>query len=392
MSRTCVLLEIRQMRFADVYESWRVGRLTQEEAAEALGVSDRTFRRFSRRFEDDGMDGLMDRRLGQMSARRAPVDEVMAVAGLYRARYADWTVKHFFDFYQAEHRGTRSYTWVKKRLQAEGLVRVAKRRGAHRRKRERRPLAGMMLHQDGSRHEWMAGTVCDLILTLDDATSEIYSAFLVEEEGTLSSFLGVQAVIEQKGLFSSLYTDRGSHYWFTAKAGQKVDRQQPTQFHRALEQLGIELIPAYSPQARGRSERMFKTWQDRLPRELALAGITTPAAANQYIKRRFLPAFNRQFSVPASEPGTAFVPFIGTHLHEILCVQEARVVGNDNCVRYHNVTLQIPADDHRCHYVKTTVRVHAHPDGTLAVFHGPRCLARYSAQGKLLKAKLRRAA
>lgn len=186
MSRTCMLLEIRQMRFADMYESGRVGRLTQEEAAEALGVSDRTFRRFSRRFEDDGMD----RRLGQMSARRAPVDEVMAVAGLYRARYADWTVKHFFDFYQAEHRGTRSYTWVKKRLQAEEWVTVAKRRGAHRRKCERRPLAGMMLHQDGSRHEWMAGTVCDLILTLDDATSEIYSAFLVEEEGTLSSFLG----------------------------------------------------------------------------------------------------------------------------------------------------------------------------------------------------------
>ena len=179
----------------------------------------------------------------------------------------------------------------------------------------------------------MAGTVCDLILTPDDATSEIYSAFLVEEEGTLSSFQGVQAVIEQKGLFSSLYTDRGSHYWFTAKAGEKVDRQQPTQFHRALEQLGIELIPAYSPQARGRSERLFKTWQDRLPRELALAGITTLAAANQYIKRRFLPAFNRQFSVPASEPGTAFVPSIGAHLHEILCVQEARVVGYDNCVR-----------------------------------------------------------
>ena len=232
MSRTCVLQEVRQMRFADVYESWRVGRLTQEEAAEALGVSDRSFRRFSRRFEDDGLDGLIDRRLGQVSARRAPVDEVMALAGLYRARYADWTVKHFFDFYQAEHRGTRCYTWVKKRLQAEGLVRVAKRRGAHRRKRERRPLAGMMLHQDGSRHEWMAGTVCDLILTMDDATSEIYSAFLVEEEGTQSSFLGVQAVIEQKGLFSSLYTDgprpapRGSHYWFTAKAGDKVDRQQ----------------------------------------------------------------------------------------------------------------------------------------------------------------------
>lgn len=302
MSRTRVLLEIRQMRFADVYEGWRVGRLSQEEAAEALGVSDRTFRRFSRRFEEEGANGLLDRRLGQVSARLAPVDEVMALTSLYRARYADWTVKHFFDFYQAEHRGARSYTWVKQSLQAQGVVVRAKRRGAHRRKRERRPLPGMLLHQDGSRHEWLAGSPCDLILTMDDATSEAYSAFLVDEEGTMSSFLGVQAVIERKGLFSSLYTDRGSHYWLTPKAGAKVDRQQPTQFHRALEQLGIELIAAYSPQARGRSERTFKTWQERLPRELALAGITTMAEANRYIKRRFLPTFNRLFSVPPENP------------------------------------------------------------------------------------------
>lgn len=392
MSRTRVLLEIRQMRFADVYEGWRVGRLSQEEAAEALGVSDRTFRRFSRRFEEEGANGLLDRRLGQVSARLAPVDEVMALTSLYRARYADWTVKHFFDFYQAEHRGARSYTWVKQSLQAQGVVVRAKRRGAHRRKRERRPLPGMLLHQDGSRHEWLAGSPCDLILTMDDATSEAYSAFLVDEEGTMSSFLGVQAVIERKGLFSSLYTDRGSHYWLTPKAGAKVDRQQPTQFHRALEQLGIELIAAYSPQARGRSERTFKTWQERLPRELALAGITTMAEANRYIKRRFLPTFNRLFSVPAREPGSAFVPFIGSHLADTLCVQEPRVVGNDNCVRYRNLWLQIPADTHRCHYVKATVRVHEYPNATLALFHGPRCLARYTAQGKAMQAKPRHVA
>jgi transposase len=392
MNRTRVLLEIRQMRFAEAYEGWRGGRLTQEAAAELLGVSDRTFRRFSRRFEEEGHDGLLDRRMGQVSAKLAPVDEVMALSSLYRSRYSDWAVKHFFDFYQAEHRGTRSYTWVKNSLQQQGVVVRAKRRGAHRRKRERRPLPGMMLHQDGSRHEWLAGTVCDLVITMDDATSEIYSALLVAEEGTMSSFLGVQAVVKQKGLFSSLYTDRGSHYWLTPKAGAKVDRQQPTQFHRALKQLGIELIPAYSPQARGRSERSFKTWQERLPRELVLAGITSVAAANKYIQRRFLPAFNRQFSLPAREPGSAFVPFIGDHLQEVLCVQEARVVGNDNCVRYRNLTLQISADEHRCHYVKANVRVHEYPDATLAVFHGPRCLARYSAQGKPLKAKQRRAA
>jgi transposase len=392
MKRTRVLLEIRQMRFADLYEGWQIGRLSQQEAAEALGVSDRTFRRFSRRFEEDGANGLLDRRLGQVSARVAPVDEVMALTSLYRERYADWTVKHFFDFYQAEHRGARSYTWVKKSLQAQGVVLRAKRRGAHRRKRERRPLPGMMLHQDGSRHEWLSGSQCDLIVTMDDATSEAYSAFLVDEEGTMSSFLGVQAVIERKGLFSSLYTDRGSHYWLTPKAGARVDRQQPTQFHRALTQLGIELIAAYSPQARGRSERTFKTWQERLPRELALAGITTIADANRYIRRRFLPAFNRLFSVSAREPGSAFVPFIGASLVDILCLQELRVVGNDNCVRYRNLTLQIPADQHRCHYVKASVRVHQYPNGTLALFHGPRCLSRYTAQGKTVQTKPRRAA
>jgi len=369
-----------------------MGRLTQEEAAELLAVSDRTFRRFSRRFEEEGEDGLLDRRMGRESAKLAPVDEVMELAEIYRSRYRGWTVKHFFDFYQAKHAGQRSYTWVKNRLQQQGVVIRAKRRGAHRRKRERRPLPGMMLHQDGSRHEWMAGLACDLIITMDDATSEIYSALLVEEEGTMSSFLGVQAVIEQKGLFSSLYTDRGSHYWFTPKAGAKVDRAQPTQFHRALKQLGIELIAAYSPQARGRSERTFKTWQDRLPRELALARITTMAAANKYIQRRFLPAFNRLFRVPARESGSGFVPFIGNNLADVLSMQEERVVWNDNCVRYRNLSLQISADEHRCHYVKANVRVHEYPDTTLAVFHGPRCLARYSAQGKPLKARLRRAA
>lgn len=392
MKRTRVLLEIRQMRFADVYEGWQVGRLSQEEAAQALGVSDRTFRRFSRRFEEEGASGLLDRRIGQVSARLAPVDEVMALTDLYQGRYADWTVKHFFDFYQAKHRGRRGYTWVKNSLQAHGVVVRAKRRGAHRRKRERRALPGMMLHQDGSRHPWFSGSQCDLIVTMDDATSEIYSAFLTDEEGSMSSFLGVQAVIERQGLFSSLYTDRGSHYWLTPKAGDRVDRQQPTQFHRALSQLGIELIAAYSPQARGRSERTFKTWQERLPRELALAEITTMAEANRYIKRRFLPAFNRLFSVPARESGSAFVPFIGANLADILCLQEPRVVGNDNCVRYRNLTLQIPADDHRCHYVKASVRVHEYPNGTLALFHGPRCLARYTAQGNAVQTKARRAA
>ena len=260
---------------------------------------------------------------------------------------------------------------------------LAPRRGAHRKKRPRKPLPGMMLHQDGSTHEWVPGCQWDLIVTLDDATSEIYSAFFVEEEGTLSSFRGLREVIEAQGLFSSLYTDRGSHYWLTEGAGGKVDKLRLTQVHRALRQLGITLIPAYSPEARGRSERMFRTLQDRLPKELHLAGITEMAAANRYLIKQFLPTFAPRFTVQAEESGTAFVPWIGAELTDLLCVQEERIVAKDNTVHYQGTRLQIPQDRYRFHYVKVTVRVHEYPEGTLAVFHGPRCLARYHADGRL---------
>jgi winged helix-turn helix protein len=391
MGRARVLQEIRTMRFEEIYERWTESRLTQEEAAQILGVCERQFRRQRRRYESDGLEGLIDRRIGQLSWRRAPVDEVMALAEQYRSRYRGWTVKHFYSKYQ-EAGGGRSYNFVRLALQGSGEVKKAKRRGAHRRRRERKPLFGMMLHQDGSRHEWLRDQRHDLIVSMDDATGKILSAFLVEEEGTMSSFAGMREVIERHGLFNSLYTDRGSHYWNTPKAGGKVDRVNLTQFGRAMAQLGIEMIPAYSPQARGRSERIFGTLQDRLPKELAEAGITTIEAANRFLKQRFIPSYNREFAVAATEDGSACVPWIGHRLEDILCIQEERTVRPDNCVEYNNRVLQIPADKHRCHYVKAKVRVHEYPTGELAVFHGPRCLARYDAHGKPLKAKLRRAA
>jgi hypothetical protein len=385
MSRTKVLQEVRKMRFEEVYERRQRKRLTVEEAAEILGVDERTFRRWSVRYEAEGPEGLADHRIGRASARAAPVDEVMGMVELYGNCYGGFTVKHFHEKWQAEHGGVRSYTWTKNKLQEAGKVTRAKRRGVHRKRRPRKPLPGMMLHQDGSTHEWVEGYQWDLIVTLDDATNEIYSAFFVEEEGTISSFQGVREVIEAKGLFSSLYTDRASHYWYTPEAGGKVDRANPTQFHRALQHLGIELIPAYSPEARGRSERVFKTLQDRLPKELKLAGITEREAANRYLKESFIPAYNRRFAIQAQEEGTAFVPWIGTGLSDILCLQKERVVGKDNTVRYQGKTLQIPKDKHRYHYVKAKVRVHEYPGGTLAVFHGPRCLAHYQADGSWME-------
>lgn len=383
MTRATVLQEVRQMRFEEVYARQSRRELSMVEAAEWLGITERTFRRWKDRYEADGAAGLQDRRLGRTSARAVPVDEALRMVTLYETRYMGWTVMHFHARWHAEHGGTRSYTWTKKTLQAAGQVAPAPRRGAHRKKRPRKPWPGMMLHQDGSTHEWVPGCQWDLIVTLDDATSELYSAFFVEEEGTMSSFRGLRDVIEAKGLFSSLYTDRGSHYWYTKEAGGTVDKSRLTQVHRALQQVGITLIAAYSPEARGRSERVFRTLQDRLPKELALAGITEMAAANQYLAERFLPAYNRRFAVPAAEAGTAFVPWVGPTLAEILCVQDERVVAKDNTVRYQGLSLQIPQDTHRFHYVKVTVRVHAYPDGTLAVFHGPRCLARYHTDGRL---------
>ena len=303
---------------------------------------------------------------------------------VYRERYDGWNVKHFYSFYRREHAGTRSYTWVKNTLQRAGLVAKAPGRGKHRRRRERSPLEGMMLHQDGSTHEWVPGQHWDLIITLDDATSEHYSMFFVEEEGTASSFQGMAEVIKRRGLASSLYTDRGSHYWHTPTAGGKVDRDNPTQFGRAMRQLGVEMIPAYSPEARGRCERMFATHQERLPRELAAHGIDTISQANRYLCEHYRAAFNEEFAVPAAEPGTAFVPFIGPGLPDILCEHHERTVGRDNCVSFERKRLQIPAHTHRCHFIKARVRVHRYPEGRLAVFHGPRKLAEYESDGSLV--------
>jgi transposase len=379
------------MRFEEAYERWNVGRLTQAEAAQLLGMCERTFRRYVVRYEAEGLDGLIDQRLEQVSRRRVPADEVLAVTEQYRQRHLGWNVRHFHSWYRREG-GERSYTWVKQRLQAAGLVTKGRAKGTHRRKRERMALPGMMIHQDGSRHEWVPGQAWDLIVTMDDATNEHYSLLLVPEEGTQSSFQGVAEVIRAKGLFCSFYSDRGSHYWITPAAGGKVDKENLTQFGRALGQLGIEMIAAYSPEARGRSERAFATHQERLPKELALAGITDLAAANRYLARKYRPAFNAEFAVPARETGSAFVPWIGGNLDDILCEQVERTVGHDNCVRYENLFLQLPADRHRCHYVKARVRVHRYPDGRLAVFHGPRRLADYNAAGKPLKLKVKRAA
>ncbi|MFQ5356514.1 MAG: ISNCY family transposase [Mariprofundaceae bacterium] len=363
------------MRFHEAYNGWKRSHLTQEEAGLLLGMSGRNFRRYIERYHEEGEVGLLDKRLTQASHRCAPVDEVLQLTDLYSDRYNGWNVKHFYSFYIREHEGTRSYSWVKNELQKADLVKKAKGKGKHRKRRERAAMEGMMIHQDGSDHEWVPGVRWDLIITLDDATSTHYSMRFVKEEGTASSFMGMRDVIESQGLPSSFYSDRGSHYWHTPEAGGKVDKDNPTQFGRAMKHLGIEMIAAYSPEARGRCERMFSTHQERLPKELAAAGITDMDAANVYLEDKYMSAFNDEFAVKPAMEAKAFVQWFGGSLGDILCEQHERTVNKDNTVSFKGRILQIPSDEYRNHYVKTRVRVHHYIDDSLAIFHGPRKLA-----------------
>src|SRR5271165_129472 len=347
MDRARIHEGIRRMRFTDVLGRSERSELSHMEAAELLGISERTFRRWRDRHRESGLEGLADRRLGS-SLRRAPVAEIERMLGLYRDIYRGFTVKHFHEQLVKRHNYVLGYTVTKLHLQRAGLVTPAKTRSAHRKKRPRRPMVGMLLHQDASTHAWLAGDSGaherkhDLVVTMDDATSALYSLFLVEQEGTASSLRGVREVVAKHGLFCSLYTDRGSHYFATPTAGGRVSKTLLTQFGRALRQLGIEHIAAYSPQARGRSERVFGTLQDRLPKELALAGITTVEAANRWLAETYMAEHNKRFAIAAEQEGSAFVPDTADAWREILCIQEDRKVGNDNTVKWQRLSLQLP--------------------------------------------------
>ena len=327
----------------------------------------------------------MDRRIERSSPRKASAKEVEEVKCLYRDHYMGRNVVHFHEAYTPRHGGKRSYNWVKDCLHRAGLVAPSRRRGPHRQLRERKPRAGMMLHQDASKHRWVPGDVWDLVVTMDDATGEIYSAFFVVQEGTWSSMRGVRDVLESRGIFSSLYSDRGSHYWRTPVAGGRVDKQNPTQFGRAMAELGVVMIPGYSPQARGRSERMFGTLQGRLPQELREEGITRMEEANEFLEDQFIGVFNDKFSVEAREDGSAFVPLLGVGLEDILCLKHQRVVGNDNCVSYKGKSLQIPPVVDRYHFVRAKVVVHEYPEGGMAIYHGKRRVGSYDREGSLIR-------
>jgi len=376
------------MKVQDVLLKAMAKKITWWAAAEIIGVTDRTMRRWRERLETDGYSGLADRRKGKPSAQRIPLAMVERVLGLYKDTYYDLNIRHFHEKLQEEHAIRLSYTWVQKALQGAGLVAKRHKRGPHRRRRPRRPMVGMLLHIDGSKHQWLNDDRWyDLIVILDDANTEIYYAQLVEEESTRTVMAGLREVIETEGLFCALYSDRGSHFFVTMKAGEKVDKERLTQVGRALKELGIQMIAAYSPQARGRSERNFGTWQGRLPQELRLAGITTLEGANAFLRERCIGEFNTRFSVPAAEKGTAFRRTGRTDLNWIFSVQTERVVDKDNTVAIGDRSWQIDKTRFRSTLAGSTVTIHEHLDATVSIRFGPHVVGRYQGSGeKLIRA------
>ena len=375
----------RAMKISEVITRAISGKINWIQAAEILGMSDRQLRRWRKRWDKHGYNGLFDHRTQQPSPKRVPMAEVEKVLRLYREKYFDLNVKHFVEKLHGQEQIPLSYTWVKTALQNAGLVKREAKRGPHRRKRPRRPIPGMMLHVDGSRHRWIPGLdqYQDLIVVFDDATSEAYDVRLVDEESTVTVMGALKRVVEQQGLFCSLYSDRGSHMAWTPKAGEPVDPQHSTQIGRALKQLGIELILAYSPQARGRCERLFGTWQGRLPQEFRLRNITTVEAANDFLRQDWIALHNASFSVEAEQTGTAFVTYPGKDLEKIFSQQQKRVVDNDNTVRFAGRCLQIPQQTFRFSMARCPVLVCEHLDQTLTVHYGHHVLGHYDAAGQL---------
>ena len=378
----------RAMKMQEVILRAMAKKITWWQAAEILGFSDRHLRRIRERYQQFGYESMFDKRRGQPSPKRVPFATVEKVLALYREKYFDLNVRHFHEKLGEEHAITLSYTWVKSVLQGAGLVARQRQRGAHRKRRPRRPLPGMLLHIDGSRHQWFQDERWyDLIVILDDATSEIYYAQLTEEESTLTVMAGLKEVIERKGVFCTLYSDRGSHFWLTPKAGGKIDPHRLTQVGRALRELGVQMIPAYSPQARGRSERNFGTWQGRLPQELRLRGIRSLEAANRFLREHYIAEFNARFQVPAAQRGSAFVRRSSRDLDLIFALQFERTVNRDNTVNIQNLGLQIEPVRWRATLAGCSVTVHQHLDGTFTITHGPQRLGHYSAEGGVFGAR-----
>jgi transposase len=351
-------------------------------AADILGWSPRTLRRWRERYETHGYIGLIDKRRHSPSVRRVAAPEVERLLRLYRERYRGFNVRHFHQIAQREHGVTVSSSFLKYTLQAAGLVKKHRPRGRHRRRREPRACLGELLHIDGSPHAWLAlrPTIrAVLIAVLDDATKRVLYAQLWTGETTAAIMTALRDVITAYGLPMAVYTDRAHWAFHTPQANGPINRRHLTQVGRALARLGIEHIPAYSPQARGRSERLNRTFQDRLVNELRVAKIVTVPAANAYLRERFIPDYNATFSCAPADPASAFVSLGKVDLEQILCHQEERLVARDNTVAFEGRTFQLARQPGRRSCVGLQVTVRRHLSGEYSIWSAARRLGCYPA-------------
>ena len=369
----------RAMKVQEVILRAMSGEIHWIDAAEILGISDRQMRRWKRRYETWGYDGLYDRRNKRPSPRRVPLEKAEKVLRLYREKYFDFNMSHFYDKLTKKHNIHLSYNWVRLALEGAGLVEKRNRRDPHRKRRPRKPLAGMMLHMDGSPHDWFGnGTEYDIVTISDDANNEVYDIALVDEEDGHTCMEMIRNVVEKKGIFCSLYSDRASHFFFTKKAGEEVSKDNLTQIGRALAEIGTQHIPSYSPQARGRSERLNRTYQGRIPQELRLRGIKTKEDANKYLKQEYLKEHNRRFAKKPENTGSAFIPVPKTmDIDKIFCFKHDRTVNNDNTISFNNRILQIGPSELRVSFAKCRVMVYEHLDGSVTVGYGPHMVGYY---------------
>lgn len=380
--------EAKRMTRKDVIMKAINKQISWIQASEILGITARQMRRVKVRYESQGYDGLRDYRGGKPRRKRIAIETIEELCRLKREVYGDFSVRHFYEYAVGEHGIAISYNWARIVLEAAGIVEKAPARGKHRRKRERRPMRGMLLHIDASSHAWIEGIPKqDLNVVMDDADGRILHARFVPEEGTASTLQAIEEVLVQHGRFCELYHDRGSHFGRTSEAGKGPDEEQNGQVSRALRTLGIHQIFARSPEARGRSERAFGTIQGRLPQELRLTGTTDYAQANDYLRDHFVPKFNCLFTVKPAQAESAFTPLVGMDLRRLLSIQHERVVRKDNTVAYKNITLQIPESRNRVHYVRCPVTVHEFTNGHLGISYQGKLLGEYLPDGTLVTSK-----
>jgi transposase len=373
--------EARAMTRREVITKAIAKQLSWVQAAEIVGVTPRQMRRIRWRVEHYGQDAVMDQRGGRPRRKRIKAGTIELLCRLKRDVYPDFSLQHFYEHVTEKHQVKVSYNWLRLMLQEAGIVEREPARGTYRRRRERRPMVGMLVHLDASTHEWIADLpMQDLVVALDDADGRMLYARFFPQEGTASTFAALESVLRNCGRFAELYTDRGSHFCRSERPGEVADEQHG-QVSRALRALGIHQILALSPQARGRSERAFGTIQGRLPQELRHNGITDYAAANRYLEQHFIADFNRRFTVKPAQPESAFVKLAGIELELVLSSQHERVVRNDNTITFKNLILQLPSTRHRIHFVRCPVTVHQFSNGTLGISYQGRLLARYDASG-----------